>query len=124
MTVDKIRIVSKNDLLCVEDLYDLSVKNKTSSLKNLVDNLTSNYNLEETTVNYDKGYYGDSDRLWITETRLETDEEFAARKEFLATIEKNKKENAAKRRKDNKANEIETLKRLANKYKVKLDKEL
>lgn len=122
--MDKIRIVSKNDLLCVEDLYDLSVKNKTSSLKNLVDNLTSNYNLEETTVNYDKGYYGDSDRLWITETRLETDEEFAARKEFLATIEKNKKENAAKRRKDNKANEIETLKRLANKYKVKLDKEL
>ena len=86
--MDKIRIVSKNDLLCVEDLYDLSVKNKTSSLKNLVDNLASNYNLEETTVNYDKGYYGDSDRLWITETRLETDEEFAARKEFLATIEK------------------------------------
>ena len=122
--MDKIRIVSKNDLFSVEDLYDLSVKNKTSSLKNLVDNLTSNYNLEETTVNYDKGYYGDSDRLWITETRLETDEEFAARKEFLATIEKNKKENAAKRRKDNKANEIETLKRLANKYKVKLDKEL
>ncbi len=122
--MDKIRIVSKNDLLSVEDLYDLSVKNKTSSLKNLVDNLTSNYNLEETTVNYDKGYYGDSDRLWITETCLETDEEFAARKEFLATIEKNKKENAAKRRKDNKANEIETLKRLANKYKVKLDKEL
>ncbi len=118
------KITSKSNLYSIDDLYDMSVKDKKSSLKNLVDSLTSNYNLEETTVDYDIGYYGDSDKLWLTESRLETDEEFEERKARIALAEKNKKENAAKRRKDNKANEIETLKRLASKYKVKLDKEL
>lgn len=123
------RTVTKVENIDLSDLYVSRVldgKKRASrvpmTVKDFIEYLSS-YDMDGT-VEYSAGYYGDGGQLTVTVTRQETDDEYAERIANLKRLEETKKDKAKQRRALKKQEELDTLKRLAKKYNIEINKEL
>ncbi len=123
------RTVTKVENIDLSDLYVSRVldgKKRASrvpmTVKDFIEYLSS-YDMDGT-VEHNVGYYGASGGLTVTTTRQETDDEYAERIANLKRLEETKKDKAKQRRALKKQEELDTLKRLAKKYNIEINKEL
>lgn len=123
------RVVTKVENIDLSDLYVSRVldgKKRASrvpmTVKDFIEYLSS-YDMDGT-VEYNVGYYGDGGELTVTVTRQETDDEYAERIAILERLEESKKDRAKQQRALNKRQELDTLRRLAKKYKIDINKDL
>lgn len=123
------RVVTKVENIDLSDLYVSRVldgKKRASrvpmTVKDFIEYLSS-YDMDGT-VEYNTGYYGDGGELTVTVTRQETDDEYAERIAILERLEESKKDRAKQQKALNTKQELDTLRRLAKKYKIDINKDL
>lgn len=126
------KVVTKVENIDLSDLYVSRVldgKKRASrvpmTVKDFIEYLSS-YSMDGI-VEYNRCCCDDCDdcgKLTVTITRQETDDEYAERIAILKRLEETKKEKAKQQRLLNKKRELDTLKRLAKKYKIDINKDL
>lgn len=126
------KVVTKVENIDLSDLYVsrvLNGKKRVSrvpmTVKDFIEYLSS-YSMDGI-VDYNQCYCDNCDgcgKLTVTITRQETDDEYAERIANLKRLEETKKDKAKQQRTLNKKRELDTLKRLAKKYKIDINKDL